>query len=1700
MKRTLQLMFIMTLLFCNINLFADNYGDNTFQVTLGTGTDTDNSTPFITKHCYSWNETIYTGTEIGGACTIKSLSYHTSSPGETILLDELNIYMAVTSKASFRTPTDWTSAESLIKVYGGKNITVGDTEWEKITLDIPFYYNGNDNLVIVVAKKTSMFNSKSKWYYTKDNTSQTYTLFYGNDKSESIAEVPPTTSDQGTRMTYRANVVLEVVYGEVPSPIAITPNPIDMGYRPAASWTRPMKIDFTTDSTTAYILGIESLNPSFVISNYQAPIEVTKDNPASVSIKLTNSNVVGEINGKLRVTNNYVTDDIEIKATTYSPVSPDVWEKSAVVTTYPYINTPDFDKLYNNYYLPGEAQDGPDAVYQLILDEPTTLSVGVNGENAKAALYASDFNGKGGPDINNYYGAVIDPDQPSEPEFPEVETPVLQGNTFSYNFNDGSLADWRTIDADGDRYNWSITTDGNINAGSDISLYSFSYNPGINSKLNPDNYIVTRGSYSIDKSSVLEFDVRSLDPDNLKENYEVVVSTDGITFFHLGKESSISVDWTHQTVSLADYAGQDVVIGFRHFDVETKSSAILIDNVVLKSNVSRSSFDMTEKYTVPAGSYYLAVSATERFSVNINAATIGGFNPVTEVLAQEIDDNKVSLCWSFDFINQGVELSDHGTINNNTRGNNQEAEILGYNIYRKNTLNDEAATLIAENITDTTYVDNLWGSSQMGLYQWGVSVIYDNGNGSTYETAAAYSNIIGKDMFTAFDVQLSTDNGKTPEGAKVSFYNVYEPSFKYEATADAEGRCHWDSFRKGTYKYSISLEGFKQVALNETLEIWEEETFEYTLNEIFVLGDIFVSSTGWAMWNDDAASYKVQLDNELIAEVSKPYYQFDVNKLVAGQQYTTTIIGSKEQSYTWTYNSCDDLVQASDFEIEVEHKDINVYWTLPVQDYEKVPTKFYFDFENKSLNGWLSIDADGDGYSWSNSKIYSQTESGYQSWHSAMSHSCMETTPLTPDNYLATTKKYLITETSKLHFYVSAENKNYSQEHYGIAISTKSNYKVADFKTIFEETLIKEDNPSSSHGVWYERTIDLSEYAGQEVYIAFRHFNCTDQFWINIDNVELTTTDTRKHEGEWFTYDNGKNYDALGLQGGASFYWGMMIPAEKVKQYAGQYITKVSIFDKTAHDGRFLIYFGGDKAPGMLVHTQDYSCTGKNDYVEYPLTSAVEINGEQNVWLVFNNYYGEQVASNCVVPSEPNGRWFSNNGVDWVDILNYSGYNVTWQIGAYIENMPIPNSTEMEVLGAMLYRDGQLLTETPLTEDRYFEVLPEYGEYEYSLRVVYGGEKDSYYAMSCPQTISLNHEIKCKAPKDLYGKSTIDPDGKIGTLLEWPYTLHGSDWIYYDNGKSETGLGLAGAPVYWGVMFPAEDLEFYNGTLITKVAVFDYEHHNGNIMIYYGGDEAPEMLIHSQPYNCTGKKEFVEFELTSPIPVDASTNLWIVFNALNGNYPAPICKDQGNKNGRWMSTDGENWADIGTVPDLAGTFMVRAFVTSEFGRTATSIGGERNEYSTFTHYNVYRGTTKDNLELIAQPTLGYYFDEVEKGTYYYQVTATYLEDDIECESEPANSYKEPENDFIMVEVTSLTENNVNNITIYPNPVENELFLATEAKIEEIAIYDIYGRTVRQQVNKTTGQQVIDVADLETGIYFVNIKTDNGNIVRRFIKN
>ena len=69
------------------------------------------------------------------------------------------------------------------------------------------------------------------------------------------------------------------------------------------------------------------------------------------------------------------------------------------------------------------------------------------------------------------------------------------------------------------------------------------------------------------------------------------------------------------------------------------------------------------------------------------------------------------------------------------------------------------------------------------------------------------------------------------------------------------------------------------------------------------------------------------------------------------------------------------------------------------------------------------------------------------------------------------------------------------------------------------------------------------------------------------------------------------------------------------------------------------------------------------------------------------------------------------------------------------------------------------------------------------------------------------------------------------------------------------------------------------------------------------------------------------------------------------------------------------------------------------------------------------------------------------------------------------------------------------VDIYPNPAKDQLFIETATEIEEVSVYDVYGR----QLTTVYGQQSVDVSELSNGVYFVNVKSENNEIVKRFIK-
>ena len=91
---------------------------------------------------------------------------------------------------------------------------------------------------------------------------------------------------------------------------------------------------------------------------------------------------------------------------------------------------------------------------------------------------------------------------------------------------------------------------------------------------------------------------------------------------------------------------------------------------------------------------------------------------------------------------------------------------------------------------------------------------------------------------------------------------------------------------------------------------------------------------------------------------------------------------------------------------------------------------------------------------------------------------------------------------ASLSFFAAAQDSAYPAEHYGVYVSTTTTDPSA-FTLIWDETMDANGGQHRVQGAWGEKHADLSNYAGQTIYIAFRHFNCSDEFVFLIDDVTV---------------------------------------------------------------------------------------------------------------------------------------------------------------------------------------------------------------------------------------------------------------------------------------------------------------------------------------------------------------------------------------------------------------------------------------------------------------------------------------------------------------------------------------------------------------------------------------------------------------------
>jgi len=184
--------------------------------------------------------------------------------------------------------------------------------------------------------------------------------------------------------------------------------------------------------------------------------------------------------------------------------------------------------------------------------------------------------------------------------------------------------------------------------------------------------------------------------------------------------------------------------------------------------------------------------------------------------------------------------------------------------------------------------------------------------------------------------------------------------------------------------------------------------------------------------------------------------------------------------------------------------------------------EFSVDFEAGMPVGWTVIDANNDGYTWCLTSAIPTTWEYYASltidwYHNGTNAICSGSYingvgAITPDEYLVS-PLVTIANGSQLSFWVAAVDTSYPADHFGVFVSDNG---TSNWTSVQEWTLTAKkssvaggrasrDGEGLRLGTWYNYTVDLSAYTGQK-YVAFRHFNCNDQYIMCLDDVELSNT------------------------------------------------------------------------------------------------------------------------------------------------------------------------------------------------------------------------------------------------------------------------------------------------------------------------------------------------------------------------------------------------------------------------------------------------------------------------------------------------------------------------------------------------------------------------------------------------------------------
>lgn len=768
-------------------------------------------------------------------------------------------------------------------------------------------------------------------------------------------------------------------------------------------------------------------------------------------------------------------------------------------------------------------------------------------------------------------------------------------------------------------------------------------------------------------------------------------------------------------------------------------------------------------------------------------------------------------------------------------------------------------------------------------------------------------------------------------------------------------------------------------------------------------------------------------------------------------------------------------------------------------------------FDSGSLpTGWTIVDADGDGNNWDAQTGISaefETHSGAGLITSASYINGVG--PLTPDNWLITPQINL-TSGADLTFWAWGQDANYAAERLGVYVSTTGT-NATDFTSVLQIT---------ATGVMTEYTVNLSAYVGQNIYIAFRHFDITDMFFLNLDDVQIfaqPTTPTIVANPTALTFATTPIGD---------------VTASKTVTINGYLLTDSIVATTTAP-------FEVSADNTNFGATANIATAGAPLYVRYTPTTAGTDNGTITL--------SSTGATNVTISA-------TGTGVDCSNSVSTFPFDEDFELGVPPLCWTIDGSSDTTWtsypittnMASILRNDSYIQDEKLITKTFDFSNLNNTILMDFMFMT-------SYYFVSMDNGIDSIFNVSVIASTDggLTWGAPLWSVSNEPTFSNWAEVVTTVD-LSSLAGQSNVKLAFHYQAQGIGAQFLMDNIEIYayeDPTILTTVE---------DLTFYAEVNENVEETVAIQVYNINDP---IVATTTAPFTVSAdgitfgttatlgtsSTTFYVRYTGVVGtqtgtvtisstgaqdvtidlnatgfdceNIAFPLVENFNSgivPPGCWTVVYGDNNPEINTVLPAAvdEEYTDFAFAFNSYDETSDysqylitpeiEFNGEMALQFEVASYNTLFGpssetfmigtssTTNDidaftwsDQKTCSSPTFENIYCEIPAGTKYIAIKYTSV-----------YKYYLFVDNFTLDEATGIAEVTADNVNVYPNPTKDIVNVNAPAQINNIELFNITGQQISTfNVNNTTAQ--IDVAELANGIYFLKINTENGMVTKKF---